>query len=242
MTFSICVREAGTPPTATDASDENRDERKDENEADGPTFGVAVATQAPAVGALCPFVTREGAIATQAFVNVAIGRRGVELLDDMAVDDVVDGLLAQDDTAENRQVHGVDARGNTVAYTGEGTDGWSGHEVDEAAGVTVTVAGNMLTNGPETLDAVATAYHDADGPVDERLLVALEAGVETGGDKRGHSSAALAVSASESTAYHNLRVDHAEDPITELRRVRDAAKDYADEEGFSEDEKKRSFD
>jgi uncharacterized Ntn-hydrolase superfamily protein len=217
MTFSVCVRE----------------------ETDGENlFGVGVATDAPAVGALAPHVGRAGVVSTQSFVNVRLGRRGVELLADMGIEDALTGLLAVDDHSENRQVHGLDARGNAYAFSGDDCEGWYGHQVHEDEGV--TVAGNMLTS-EETLNAVVDAVSDpaADDPV-ARLVDALAAGTEAGGDERGHSSAAVRVSAPKTEAYHDLRVDHHETPVAELRRVYEAAKDESD--GFSEDSKHRIFD
>ena len=215
MTFSVCVREE------TD---------------DGPVFGVGVATDAPAVGALAPCVSHEGVISTQSFVNVRLGRRGIALLPDLAVDDALEGLLAQDDHSDLRQVHGLDARGNAYAFSGENCDGWFGHEVHDDRGV--TAAGNML-EGEETLSAAIEGLDEGADTV-ERLVNALAAGRDAGGDKRGHSSAAVKIKAPQTTAYHDLRVDHHESPIAELRRVYEAAKDASD--GFSEDSKSRIFD
>jgi uncharacterized Ntn-hydrolase superfamily protein len=96
MTFSICVRV---------------------EDGDEVTFGIGVATDAPAVGALAPCISRNGAISTQSFVNVRLGRRGIALLPDLAVDDALAGLLAQDGHSELRQVHGIDARGTEYAFT-----------------------------------------------------------------------------------------------------------------------------
>jgi len=213
MTFSICVSEPGD---------------------EGQTFATAVATDAPAVGALAPCVSHDGAISTQAFVNVRLGRRGIDLLPDLAVGDAVDGLLAQDDHSELRQVHGVDARGNAYAHTGDDCDEWSGHRAESD----ITAAGNMLA-GPETLDALVETYRETDGPLGERLVDALAAGRDAGGDDRGHSSAALYVKAPETTAYHDLRVDYHETPIDELREVYAAAREAS--EGFSEGSKHRIF-
>ena len=221
---------------------------------EGIAFGIGVATDAPAVGALAPYVTRRGAICTQSFVNVRLGRRGVKLLSDLAVDDALRGLLAQDDRSDLRQVHGVDARGDAYAFSGENCEGWFGHRVDEENGI--TVAGNMLENGG-TLAAVADVLREGggadtegetgtepetviDGNFSERLIDALEAGKEAGGDKRGHTSAAISVWAPETTAYHDLRVDHHETPIRELRRVHSATKARSDE--FGENSKSRIFD
>ncbi|RAW46124.1 DUF1028 domain-containing protein [Halorubrum sp. 48-1-W] len=221
MTFSICVQE--------------------ESDA-GTVYGVAVTTDAPAVGALAPYVSSRGAVSTQAFVNVRLGRRGIALLEDVPLEQALSGVLERDDHSELRQLHGV-ADGDVFAYTGDETDSWSGDETYPEAGV--TVAGNMLA-GPEALPAAADAFlatepADAvDAGLVPRLIDALAAGVEVGGDKRGHSSAAVCVSAPKTTAYHDLRVDHADDPIAEIRRVYETAYDASD--GFSEDSKERIFD
>lgn len=218
MTFSICVREERSKGTG---------------------FGVAVATDAPAVGALAPCVTHDGGISTQSFVNVRLGRRGVALLPDLGVDDALSGLLEQDDHSHLRQVHGLDVRGNAFAYSGDGCDGWFGHQVHEERGI--TVAGNMLV-GEETLDALVETFAAGDDEEDlvSRLVDALAAGKDAGGDKRGHTSAAVLVKAPRTTAYHDLRVDAHDEPIAQLRRVYETAKEASD--GFSESSKERIFD
>ncbi|MFD1526894.1 DUF1028 domain-containing protein, partial [Halolamina salina] len=80
----------------------------------------------------------------------------------------------------------------------------------------------------------------AEGPLTERLLTALTAGEDAGGDKRGHSSAAILIKAPQTTAFHDLRVDEHENPVEELRRVYEAAVEASD--GFSESSKERIFD
>ncbi|GAA0232001.1 DUF1028 domain-containing protein [Haladaptatus pallidirubidus] len=219
MTFSICVREESD---------------------DGTSFGVAVSTDAPAVGALAPCISHDGVVSTQSFVNVRLGRRGIALLPDIAVNDALEGLLAQDDHSDLRQVHGLDARGNAFAYSGDGCDGWFGHQVHEELGL--TVAGNMLV-GEETLDALVETFRESEDGSDDlvsQLIDALTAGKEAGGDKRGHTSAAVMVKAPQTTAHHDLRVDAHDEPIAELRRVYETAKSASD--GFSESSKERIFD
>ncbi|WP_232688864.1 DUF1028 domain-containing protein [Halobacterium zhouii] len=226
MTFSLCVR-AETP--------------------DGPAFGVAVSTDAPAVGALAPYVSHRGAVSTQSFVNVRLGRRGIELLDDLAVTDALDGVLSRDENAELRQLHGVDDRGDAYAFTGDGCESWCGHVVREDEGV--TAAGNMLANGDtlevavdKFLGSAAAASNDPvpDADLVPRLVDALAAGRDAGGDKRGHTSAAVTVKAPETTVYHDLRVDEHDAPIEELRRVYEAAEAASGE--FTEEKKSRIFD
>ncbi|NHN48222.1 DUF1028 domain-containing protein [Halostella sp. JP-L12] len=208
MTFSICVRESFE-------DDEGEEQTR---------FGVAVTTRLPGVGTLCPFASENGAVATQSLVNVELGKRGVEYLDDgLSVEDALEALLNADDGAPQRQLHGVDADG-TFAFSGEECKGWFGH----VEGENYTVAGNLLT-GEEVVDATAAAYEASRGedrPLAERLIDALAAGHAEGGDKREElhvQSAALLV---ESTAdpvvdpyFNDLRVDATETPIADLRET-----------------------
>ncbi|GAB6879393.1 DUF1028 domain-containing protein [Halorubrum gandharaense] len=219
MTFSICVREGYT--------DEGGDRQT--------RYGVAVTTRLPGVGTLCPFASADGAVATQSLVNVELGRKGLEYLaDGLAVEDALEALLNADDGREQRQLHGVDADG-TFAFSGEECKDWFGHEVGE----NYTVAGNLLTGEDVVADTAAAYESDAhgDAPLAERLIDALAAGHEAGGDKREDlsvQSAALKVVNTEegdrSDPYYNdLRVDATETPIADLRETFETAKrGYAD--------------
>ena len=226
MTFSICVREEYT--------DEEGDRQT--------RFGVAVTTRLPGVGTLCPFASENGAVATQSLVNVELGRKGIEYIDDgIAVEDALQSLLNADDGAPQRQLHGVDADG-TFTFSGEECNGWYGH----TSGENYTVAGNLLA-GEDVIDAVASTYESdafGDAPLAERLIDALEAGHAEGGDKREHlpvQSAALKVETTEErevgTYYDDLRVDATETPVADLRETFEEARrgreilleEYADE-------------
>jgi Uncharacterized conserved protein len=84
VTFSICVREQYT----------------DESENDQTRYGVAVTTRLAGVGTLCPFASTNGAVATQSLVNVELGRKGVEYLDDgLSVEDALQALLNADEAS-----------------------------------------------------------------------------------------------------------------------------------------------
>jgi uncharacterized Ntn-hydrolase superfamily protein len=182
-------------------------------------FGVAVATARPAVGALVPFVSRRGAIATQARVNTDLGRHGLALVDQgVPIAVALSALLQADADAALRQLHGVDETGVFV-HTGERCVPWCGQVV----GAGFSAAGNMLA-GERVIQAMAEAFTAAaEAELSERLVRALEAGQAAGGDKRGKQSAALLVAAEDPRGYHNLRVDDHADPVAELRRVYDVA-------------------
>ncbi|QDX39940.1 DUF1028 domain-containing protein [Salarchaeum sp. JOR-1] len=207
MTFSICVRE----------------EYEDDDGDTQHRFGVAVTTRLPGVGTLCPFVSENGAVATQSLVNVELGRKGVEYLDDgLAVADALDALLNADDGKPERQLHGVDAEGE-FAFSGEECGEWFGDLVGE----NYTVAGNLLT-GESVIEETAAAYEggDREEPLAKRLIDALGAGQAEGGDKRDDlevQSAAVTVATTEDREfdpyYDDLRVDASTDPVQELRET-----------------------
>ena len=180
-------------------------------------FGVAVTTARPAVGAVVPWVSRRGAIASQARTNTNLGRSGIQFLEHgVPVRVALAGLLEGDPDREHRQIHGVDGEG-TFAHTGALCIEWCGHRPADS----FSVAGNMLV-GPAVLEAMAAAFvaQESQG-LPDRLLRALEAGQKAGGDKRGKQSAALLVAAADPFPYHNLRVDDHPDPVSELLRLFD---------------------
>jgi uncharacterized Ntn-hydrolase superfamily protein len=180
-------------------------------------FGVAVSTKVPAVGTLCPYAkAKVGAVATQSFVNPYIGINGIRYLGEgLSANEVLARVLDEDPAPELRQVCIVDKEGRVAAFTGEKCDTWNGHITGENFGV----AGNMLV-GEETLQAMANSFENTkDLSLAERLLQALEAGQEAGGDKRGRQSAAMLVVDEEEYPLVELRVDEHTDPVKELRRV-----------------------
>lgn len=184
-------------------------------------FGIAVSTKVPAVGMLCPFVRAGvGAVSTQSFVNPYLGIWGLDLLaEDKSAEEVKSILLERDPDPAKRQFAVVDRRGNAAAYTGEESDTWRGDIVDQD----FAVAGNMLV-GEETLQDMAASFRSTqERPLVERLLLALQAGQDAGGDKRGRQSAAVKVVDKEDYPYLDLRVDEHSDPVPELWRVYEVA-------------------
>ena len=182
-------------------------------------LGVAVASRAFAVGALCPHArSGVGALSTQALVNPMYGPRGLALLaEGKPACDVLRALVDDDAGRDHRQLHVIDAAGHVAAHTGRACIEWCGHHC--AAGY--CVAGNMLA-GPAVLATTAHAYEtSAERPFAERLLLALAAGERAGGDKRGKQAAALRVFTTEEYAFLDLRVDDHAEPLQELRRLYD---------------------
>ena len=76
--------------------------------------------------------------------------------------------------------------------------------------------------GPQVLAETARVFQATAGmPLAERLILAMQAGEDAGGDKRGKQSAALRIHADEDYLQLDLRVDDHEDPLLELQRLYD---------------------
>lgn len=184
--------------------------------------GVAVQSKFISVGAVVPFASADaGAVATQSFANVAYGPDGLVLLrEGHDAGAVVERLTAEDPEAARRQVGVVGQDGSVAAFTGAECHDVAG----DRQGRTYTVQGNILENA-ETLDAMAETYEAADGGLPERLIAALHAGNDAGGDSRGEQSAALYVAKPDggydgkNDRWIDVRVDDHEAPIDELERV-----------------------
>ena len=166
-----------------------------------------------------PFV---GAIATQSYANPRYGPDGLALLrEGLCAEDAVARLTAADDGRAQRQLGIVDGEGRSASYTGDECHAWAGHRT----GGGYAAQGNILVS-VETVDALADMFEATRGmSLAERLLDCLDAAQAAGGDSRGQQSAALLVVGPEqgyaglSDILVDLRVDDAERPLTELRRL-----------------------
>ena len=188
------------------------------------SLGVAVQSKFLAVGALVPHARAGvGAVATQALANVTYGTRGLELMaQGTTAGETIEFLTEEDEQKAQRQVGIVDAGGRAAAFTGDDCHDWAG----SLTGEHYAIQGNILA-GQEVVEAMAGAYEASDDDIAGRLLAALEAGQEAGGDPRGKQSAALLV-VREGGGYGggndrlvDLRVDDHPEPIRELARIRD---------------------
>jgi uncharacterized Ntn-hydrolase superfamily protein len=180
-------------------------------------FGVAIASRFFAVGALCVHTRRGvGALSTQALMNPLYGPDGMDLLaHGHRPEHVLQALTIPDEGREHRQVHLLPATGTPVAWTGNACVPWCGHYLGED----FSVAGNMLA-GPQVLEATAQAFMATRGSdLADRLVAALAAGEEAGGDKRGKQAAALRIQADEDWPQLDLRVDDHAEPVQELARL-----------------------
>ena len=185
-------------------------------------LGVAVQSHWFSVGPVVPWAAAGvGAIATQSFVEVSYGPRGLDALRrGLSATDALAELVALDEHADVRQVAIVDAKGAVAAHTGDRCIPGSGHSIGKDYSVQANL---MLTD--DVPQAMAAAYERARGPLAERLLDALQAAQRAGGDLRGRQSAALLVVRAQPTdrpwtdRLIDLRVEDHHRPLEELARL-----------------------
>ncbi|MEU8314604.1 DUF1028 domain-containing protein [Micromonospora sp. NPDC048887] len=193
--------------------------------ADGLLHGVVVASRFLAAGALVPAAEAQvGAVATQAHANLAYRSQALALLrTGVSATDAVAGLVAADPGRDDRQLAVVGAAGDGATWTGTRCHPWAGGQ----AGDGWAAQGNILS-GPQVIDALRDAWlARVDLPFPQRLLAALIAGDQAGGDRRGRQSAAMLVVrrhggyAGTGDELVDLRVDDHVDPVSELSRLLD---------------------
>src|SRR5262245_20835003 len=188
-------------------------------------LGVGVQTCFLAVGSIAPWARPGvGAVATQAFAELAYGPRCLDALEaGRSPADALAEARAADHTPEVRLVGVLAADGGIATMTGERCVDHAGH----VAGEGFTAQANMVSS-PDVWGAMAAAFEGSAGPLARRLLAALDAGEAAGGDARGRMSAALLVVEGSPPQQPgagkvvDLRVDRSEDPLGELARLLDA--------------------
>ena len=185
-------------------------------------WGIAVQSKFLGVGAVVPWARAgAGAVATQSYANTSYGPKALELMEQgKSAQETLEILLAEDPEKEMRQVGLIDAKGNAATFTGNECYDWAGG----VSGTHFAAQGNILVD-EKTVDAMVRVFTETEGTLAERLLGALDAGQEAGGDSRGKQSAALYVVKEKggygafNDRYVDLRVDDHPDPIKELIRI-----------------------
>lgn len=192
-------------------------------------LGIAVQSKFLGVGAVVPWAKAGvGAVATQSYANTQYGPIGLELMaTGKTAQETMEILTAGDEDRALRQVGIVDGKGTSATFTGEKCFEWAGG----IARNHFTAQGNILVS-EETVSMMATTFEVTPGSLAERLLAALDAAQNAGGDSRGKQSAALLVVKDQGGygGYNDraidLRVDDHPDPIKELIRLYDLQQLY----------------
>lgn len=180
-------------------------------------LGIVIASSSPAVAARCAHIRpRVGAAASQ---NVTDPRLGPALLDALQVghipQEALEEVRSRTPHADYRQLTVIAPGGEGSAWSGAGTLGVHGARVAARC----VAAGNLLAS-EEVLEALVCGFASTAGAaLPDRLLAALRAGAQAGGEAGPLRSAGLLVSAEVDWPVVDLRVDDSDDPVGELERL-----------------------
>lgn len=185
-------------------------------------MGVAVQSHWFSVGSIVSWgEAGVGVVATQSFVNPAFGPNGLELLKSgMTAEQVVDKLISEDEGRDVRQLAIIDVNGKVKSYTGKNCIPGAGNIVGE----NYSVQANLMLND-KVPGAMSKAFEESKGPLAERMMAALFAAENVGGDIRGKQSAAILVVKGRSTGQVwedrliDLRVEDDPYPLDKLDRL-----------------------
>ena len=195
---------------------------------DRKEWGIGVASKYLAVGSAVPFARAgAGAVATQSFVNLTLGTKGIDLMASgkTAEETLESALKKSDKNIQTRQLGIVDSKGGPATFTGKKCFPWAGGKT----GKYYACQGNILKD-EGVVDAMVKAYEEnPKWPLAWRLHAALEAGEKAGGDTRGKQSAAILVVREKGGPNRlgdravDLRVDDHKKPVQELGRILELA-------------------
>ncbi|MGJ7441796.1 DUF1028 domain-containing protein [Aquipuribacter sp. MA13-6] len=185
-------------------------------------MGVATQSQAFAVGSSVSWAAPgAGVVATQSMGEPMYGDLGLDALRaGLTADEALTALRSVDPHPERRQVGMVDAAGRFAVYTGEACVAAAGHLVGDCS---VSLAN--IVRGPQVWEAMVESFEASTGWLPRRLLGALRAAEDAGGDERGQRSAAVVVVRSQRSGRPwqdqvvDLRVDDAPDAVSALSRL-----------------------
>jgi len=180
-------------------------------------FGAVVTTSAVGVGARCPFARAGvGAVLTQHRTDPRLGPLGLDLLArGFTAQQALDAIVAATPHRHWRQLAVIDAAGTTAHYTGAQVRA----AVSVAQGQDCVGLGNILRDEGVAPAMVAAFAADPALPLADRLVAAIQAGEDAGGETAPVVSAALLVVDRESFPFVGLRVDAHEAPLAELARL-----------------------
>ena len=187
-------------------------------------FGMAISSSSPAVAARCAHVRAGvGVVASQ---NITDPELGILTLDAMATglssEQAIATVLENRPYTDYRQLLAVDKHGTVAIHSGQNVLGIWG----QAKGIDCAAAGNLLAN-TEIASVMVKCFEQTKGQLADRLLAALEAAANAGGEAGPVHSAGLKVADKLTWPFIDLRSDWSENPIKDLRAAWEVYKPQA---------------
>ena len=177
-------------------------------------LGAAIASSSISVAARClHWRPGTGIALSQNITDPRLGPRLLALLaDGVGVADALAAIERSTPHIGYRQLVVVDSVGNTGLFTGDKVLG----RFAAAEGRHCAAAGNLLAD-EAVPGAMIAAFETASGSLGTRLLAALGAGVDAGGEAGPLHSAGLLVGGEPSWPLAELRIDWSDEPLDMLR-------------------------
>jgi len=178
-------------------------------------LGAVVTTSSMSVGSRCAYATAGvGAALTQHRTDPRLGPRMLErLAQGVSPEAIMRDLEASEPGVGWRQLAVIGADGAGAFLNGDKISSVAKGQV----GRDCVAIGNILHNTGVVDAMVETFEANADQPLAERLLRAIEAGEAAGGELKQVKSAGLVVAHRESFPFVDLRVDLSPQPLVQLR-------------------------
>jgi len=180
--------------------------------------GSIITSSSICVASRCAFVkSKVGVALTQNITNPELGPRALELMQDnhyQTAQSVLDQLAKEEAHIEWRQLGLISIQGDSATFSGNESLGI----YSLAKGKNVIAMGNLLATD-SVPQAMVDAFESSHGHLADRLLIALQAGLEVGGEMGPIQSAGLKICADPQWPIIDLRVDWHDEPITELNHL-----------------------
>jgi len=182
-------------------------------DADTGQFGAAISSSSISVASRClHWRAGVGIALSQNITDPRLGQRMLSLLaDGVGVEDAVKATVQSTPYAQYRQLALIGARGNSGFFSGDRVLGC----FSSAQGRHCVAAGNLLDNEGVPA-AMIKQFENSGGNFGKRVLDALNAGVEAGGEAGPIHSAGLLIGAEYTWPVAELRIDWDDDPIAKM--------------------------
>lgn len=167
-------------------------------------FGLAISSSSPAVAARCSFARAGvGAVATQNVTDPSLGPLGLDLMQKgLSAIQAIESIKSEAKFLAYRQVLAVDADGVTAIHSGENSLGiWTDAQAQHVAS-----GGNLLAND-QVPQRIVDGFLSAQGHLGDRLITAMRAGLEAGGEAGPLHSAGMKIVDKVAWPTADLRCD-----------------------------------
>ena len=180
-------------------------------------FGTAVTSSSPAVAARCSY-TRSGvgAVSSQNITDPSLGNFALDLLEEgLTAKEAIAKITKEKKNLEFRQILIIDGSGQIAIHSGNNSLGI----FSDSFGKNVLSAGNLLANKNVT-KAVVDKFEKTQGDLGDRLVSALQSGLDAGGEAGPIHSAGMQISDKVSWPIVDLRCDWSDDcPVNKLSQL-----------------------